>query len=169
MRALAGRRRRRSIGRRPPPPRLSMMMMMHRRRHRHYYHLRWATGWAKTARGRATMVRLGRRIAARSTTTCRKGFDCRPGPVEDWQMEGRQDCSSWFISAINTRCAWAGGTTEFSVPPGNVRTSPQNLTYGEITVLLYPTYAMFVVRDRRGARLPRKLIPCPRQAAPWHA
>jgi hypothetical protein len=26
-----------------------------------------------------------------------------------------------------------------------------------------------VVRDRRGARLPRKLIPFPRQAAPWHA
>jgi len=26
------------------------------------------------------------------------------------------------------------GTTEFSVPPGNVRTSTQNLTYGEITV-----------------------------------
>ena len=27
----------------------------------------------------------------------------------------------------------------------------------------------FVVRDRRGARLPRKLIQFPRQAAPWHA
>jgi hypothetical protein len=28
---------------------------------------------------------------------------------------------------------------------------------------------LIVVRDRRSARLPRKLIPFPRQAAPWHA
>jgi len=37
---------------------------------------------------------------------------------------------------LYTRCAWAGGTTEFSVPPGNVRTQLRILlmvAYGEIT------------------------------------